>query len=296
MQPRFQTALILLVAAAACGGDGDKKPEPDGPPKDIGFNRPTAVLKANANRAEIGPADLGCLGTAANDPATTAAVSLTKTVKDFQNNTAVPGAVVTAFRNTDVAQPFDTQTADADGMVSIAIPVGVTRFGFKMTHSSSLDTLLLHEIVEAGLGTQPIGNIQIVSKATGTLLPALIAKSRTPGTGVLAGAMRDCQDRELSNFIATVSSTRGTATPLAGADTYYFDAGLPVRHTVHASASPDGLFMVIELPVTSAAYVQVWGYPTDADLAADQLKLIAEREAPVIAETVITGAYAPLRQ
>jgi hypothetical protein len=52
---------------------------------------------------------------------------------------------------------------------------------------------------------------------------------------------------------------------------------------------------VIELPVAPTAYVQVWGFPTDADLASGELKLIAELQAPVIADTVITGSYEPLR-
>lgn len=295
MLTRSTVLLTSLVAAAACGGDGGTTP-PDAA-VDIGFNKPAASLKANMGDMEVGAADLGCLGTPANDPATTVTVTLATTVRDFQRNTTVPNAVVTAFRGVEVNQPFDTKTADGDGAVSITIPVGVKRFGFKMTDPSSLDTLLLNQTVDPGMMNQTLGSIQTVSKSTATLLPALINKTRTAGTGVLAGAMRDCQDREISNFIATVSSTPGTATPLPGADTYYFDAmaDLPVRHNQLASASGNGLFMVIEIEPAAMAYVQVWGYPTDADLAADNLKLIAELQAPVIADTVITGSYEPLR-
>lgn len=288
--------LVGLVGAAACGGDD--KPMIDAPPPDIGFNKPTAALKANKSAAEVGAADLTCLGTPANDPPTTVAVTLSTTVRDFQGDATVGGAKVTAFRGVDLAQPFDTQTAAADGTVALTIPVGVARFGFKMSAANWLDTLLLNQKVAPGTAAQTLTSIQIVSSSTANALPALIFKTRTVGTGVLAGAVRDCQGRELSNFIATVSSTRGTATPLTGADTYYFDPmiNLPVRHTQRGAASANGLFMVIELPVTAAAYVQVWGYPTDADVAADQLKLISELAAPVIADTVITGTYEPLRQ
>ena len=71
-----------------------------------------------------------------------------------------------------------------------------------------------------------------MSNATAETLPALIGETRTPGTGVVAGALRDCQHHEISNFIATVSSTSGTATPIDGAETYYFSAGvdLPAHH------------------------------------------------------------------
>jgi hypothetical protein len=295
--PRLPIAsCLLLVAATACGGDGSTPP-PDVPAQDIGFNKPTAALRANTNNMDAGPADLACLGTASPDQATTVDVSLATTVRDFQNDSIVPNAAVTVFRGQDVGQVLDMKMADGAGKVTVTIPTGTKRFGFKMTDPGSLDTLLLNQRVEPGMATQTLGRIQSVSRTTATLLPALINKTRTPGAGVLAGAMSDCGDKALSNFIATVSSTRGTATPLTGADTYYFDptAGLPVRHSQRGAAAADGLFMVIELPVTATAYVQIWGYPTDADLAADQLKLIAELEAPVIADTVITGSYEPLR-
>jgi len=297
MKARLLSSLILVCIAAACGDDGPAPPA-DGPPPDIGFNKPTAPLKGNANNAELGPADLSCLGTPSTDQATTVDVALTTTVTDFQNGSIVPSAAVTVFQLGDPSLLIDMKTADDSGMVTVTIPTGTKRFNFEMTAQGSLDTLLLNQIVQPSMMTQTIPTIQTVSMATATLLPALINKSRTPGTGVLAGAMSDCAGHELSNFIATVSSTRGTAAPLPGADTYYFDpmAGLPVRHNQRAAASADGLFMVIELPVTEIAYVQIWGYPTDADLAADQLKLVAELAAPVIADTVITGAYEPLRQ
>jgi hypothetical protein len=295
--------LASLLVAAACGG-ADDPPTPDAPPVSHGFDKPTASLKANNemspdNWVELGPANLGCLGTAANDLPTTLVVDLATTVKDFQSGSAVPGAVVTAFPNQSTATPFPGApwTADANADVTIMIPSGTKRFGFKMTHPDSLDTLLLNQTVQPDMASQTLETIQSVSKTTAQTLPALIGVSRTVGTGVLAGSMKDCDGNEMSNFIATVSSTKGTATHLAGADTYYFSAsvGLPVRHSQQAAASKDGLFMVIELGAAPTAFVQVWGYKTDADLASDTLSLIAELETQVIADTVITGSYEPLR-
>ena len=72
-------------------------------------------------------------------------------------------------------------------------------------------------------------------------------------------------------------------------------AGLPVRHNQQPSGSKNGLFMVIELGAAPAAFVQVWGYKTDADVQSDTLTLIAELPTAVIADTVITGSYEPLR-
>jgi hypothetical protein len=92
-----------------------------------------------------------------------------------------------------------------------------------------------------------------------------------------------------------------TATPFPGSSAYYFSSsvGLPVHHNQQKAASEDGLFMIIEVPTTAATgYVQMWGFPTAADLAMGTagLKLIAELQVPIFGDTVITGSYEPLRQ
>lgn len=296
----------LLTLMVACGDDGGGNTVDAPADKDIGFNKPTQSLKAfnevDGNWVELGPADLSCLGTATADSPTTVAVDLTTTIRDFQKdppNNLVPGASVTLFRGQDTADVLDTGMSDGTtAMVTVTIPTGVTRFGFKVSHDSSLDTLLLNQTVDPAMMMQTIDEVRTVSKSTAQTLPALIGVSRTAGTGVLAGAMRDCSDNEVSGFIATVSSTPGTVTHLPGADTYYFseEAGLPVRHSQQAFSSPDGLFMIIEMAPTQTAYVQVWGYKTDADMMADNLTLISELPTAVIADTVITGSYEPLRQ
>ncbi|MBA3462996.1 MAG: hypothetical protein H0T46_23775, partial [Deltaproteobacteria bacterium] len=299
----------ITLTVAACGDDGGST-TPDAPKvENIGFNKPTMPLKANMeisknNWMEIGPADLTCLGTANNDMATTVAVTLSTTVKDFQSGNAVPGTVVTVFKDqvtTDViAGPA---TADGNAMLTLTIPAGTKRFGFKMTNSNSLDTLLLNQTLNPTNPTQMISQIQSVSTATAQTLPALIGVSRTPGTGILAGAVRDCTGKELSNYVATVSSVEATATStvdvvkhLPGVDAYYFSAsvGLPVRHSQQDFASKNGLFMAIEMAATPTAYVQVWGYKTQADVDADKLSLIAQLKTAVIADVVITGSYDPI--
>ncbi len=297
-------SLFLISSAgalAACGGGGGGN-SPDAPQKDIGFNKPTKSLKANNESmpdkwVEIGPANLACLNTPAADVATSVAVTANTTVRDFQSDNLVPGSVVTAFPDQSTNAPFATATADGNADVSITIPVGIKRFGYKMTDPSSLDTLLLNQTVKSDQAVQDVSDIKSVSKTTAQTLPALIGVSRTAGTGVLAGAMRDCDNKEISNFIATVSSTSGEVNHVAGADSYYFSSsvGLPVRHGQKEAGSEDGLFMIIEIGPTANAFVQVWGYRDDAALAADNLEMIAELKTEVIADTVITGSYEPLR-
>lgn len=307
---------LISLSLAACGGSDDKKP--DAPAAmDVGFNKPTCAtcgVKANMQTgstwSEIGPADLSCLGTPSDDMATSVSIALNTVIKDFQSGNAVPGATVTAFKDVMTDAPFDTQTASDQALATLTVPTGVKRFGFKMTTTdgSTMPTFLLNQYIDPATPVQPPGSdtdptkamkIQSVSATTAQTLPALIGETRTAGTGVIAGALRDCNHHEMSNFVATVSSTPMTATPIDGAEAYYFSAGvdLPVRHTSQDASSADGLFMVIQLPAAPTAYVQMWGYKTDADaMAGGDMVLLAQLQVPVLADTVITGSYEPLRQ
>ena len=296
---RLSIALCSISLAVACGSSAT--PTVDAP-ADVGFEKPTMGAHANTEGSDgtftdAGPADLSCLGTASSDQATTVAVSLSTIVKDFQNGTPVPGATVTAFQAIDYASPFATTTADAEGNLTVTVPVDTTRFGFQMTADMQFPTFLLNQKVDPGMATQTLAVIQSVSASTAATLPALIGEVRTPGSGVVAGAVRDCQARTMSNFVVTVSSTPTTATRIAGAEAFYFSSNpeLPVRHNVAESAGPNGVFMVIQLPVAASSYVQAWGYKTDADVGGDMV-LLSQLQAPFVADTVVTGSFEPVRQ
>jgi hypothetical protein len=247
----------------------------------------------------VGPADLSCLNTPDGDPAMTVTVSLSTTVRDFQSDNLVPGAIVRAFPATQIDSPFGAPvTADANAKVTVSIPSSTKRFGFDLASDDSLRTIELGHIVAPGEANQTLAAVRPFCKSTAQTLPALIGISRTPGTALVIGAMRDCQNREVSHFIATVSTTSGVPAHLDGADTYYFSAsvGLPVRHSQLASSSEDGQFMVIELAPAATSFIQVWGFHTDRDLAMGNLVLVAELAVPMLADTIIGGGLLPLRQ
>lgn len=292
---RLTLACFLIGFLAACGGGGggDDMSGPDA--ADVGFNKPTGTLKANSNNTEVGDADLT---SCAADAATTIDHMLTTAVKDFQNQTPVPQATVTAFPGIMTDAVFATQMSDGNGNLSLTIPSGTKRYGFKMTADGQFPTFLLNQYVkpDAPAATTDPASIQSVSNSTAALLPALIGQTRTQGTGVVAGALRDCQGHEISNFVVTVSSTSMTQTPIAGAEAFYFSLSpeLPVHHKQAESAAANGLFMVIQLPATPTAYVQAWGFPTAADMTAGTMKLISELQVPVVGDTVVTGSFEPL--
>jgi hypothetical protein len=317
VKKRGMTRLPLIVASlalvapvlVACGGDdgGGGMTGVDAPAAtDVGFNKPTMAVHANSNDTDLGVADFSCLGTPTADVARTAPIMVTSKVVDFQDNTkAVTGATVVAFAGTDPSMTLGTSIVSAaDGTVSFTLPANAnTRVGFKMTggmagNDTELETYLMNQYFDPSAGaTQTLDQIQDVSNSTSGLLQGLLGKEAVPGTGEIAGAFRDCMGHEVSNFVATYSSTPLTATPIAGGDAYYFSSTpLPVRHNVSESSSSNGLFLVLDLPVTATGYVQLWGFLTDADVTAGNFKLLSQLEAPIVANAVVTGSLEPVRQ
>ena len=308
---RLGLGLLALAAVPACGG-GSSSSNPDAAPPDAmggntGFVAPSDVTKANTNASgtwtEIGDADWSCLGTATDDSPLLADLTLDGQINDFQNmSNGVPNPTVVAFAGTDYMNPFASGTVTGDGSgnyTGLVVPSGTVRVGYKITAASYMDTFLLNQYYDPSstTGTQ---DISAISQGLASALPAFVGFERTPGTGVLAGAMRDCAGNEVSNAIATVSSVSAMHTDLDGAVTYYFSAaaGLPVNHKQRTSTDQDGLFAVFELPAqTGNAYIQVWGFTSSADVAngLDGLTLLAELPSPVLSDTVITGSIEPLR-
>lgn len=303
MRTSLALASFALLGTAACGGDDGAPAGPDAavlPNGGFDVTQLTETTKANMDEDEIGEANWDCLGTPTDDTASTVAITLTGVLNDFQtSSTELRDATVTVFHDTDYQNPVDTFGPTAvDGQYTLDLPAGGTRWGFKVTQDDYTDTFLLNQYFDPNNAAQSL-NISAISEGLTTALPAIIGLVRTPGSGVLAGAMRDCDDHEVSHVIATVSATSGQIDHLEGADTYYLDssAGLPVRHDQLAQTDTNGLFAVFQLPVTTEAFIQIWGFTDSADIADGEagLTLLAELASPTVADTVITGSIEPLR-
>jgi hypothetical protein len=281
-------ASILSLSAAACGGGGTSDPDAAGE-----LRLPLQAWTESNDVFTEQTLDTSCLNTPTADEARTEEIILNTTVTDFQTDDPLPGATVTWFDGTDTTAILGTGVSDEDGNIAVTLPAGgEPRFGFKMVEEDSYDTFLLNQYVQpSGSPQTSPSSISAVSFGTGAALPALVGISRTPGTGVLAGALRDCQLHELSNFTATVSSVSGTKMPLPGARSFYFQNGLPARNTVVPIANKDGLFALLELPPSASAYVQMWGYLNQADADAGRETLLSELPVPIIADNMVTGSY-----
>jgi hypothetical protein len=305
------TTFVLSLGLIGCGGGDDDSPAIDAADvlENPGFPVPTATTKANEKQngawVEVGDADWTCLGTPSTDQASTGAIALSGKIEDFQTSNGVGTATVTAFPGIMLSGNLGTTVSDGAAatrgnysMNLAMLPTGTTRFGFKFEATGYVKTYLLNQYINPTMATQT-RDMAAVSEATATALPAFIGVERDETKGVLAGAFRDCMGREVSNAVATVSSTMGTVDHLTGAKTFYFSAGsssLPVRNNVSPTMNKDGLFVVLDLPPQTAnAYIQIWGFRTAAELASGEMTLLSELASPVEANAIITGSIEPKR-
>lgn len=298
---------LLLAALAACGGDDDGSSggADAGELANPGFATPDTVTTAYTQEGEIwtevGPANWACLNTASDDTPSTVDIELTGVVRDFQNeDDVIADAAIAAYHGTDITGAAIAEaTSGSDGSYTLTLDAGVERVAFKTSAADYLDTYLLNQYYAPDTASQ-MEDLEPISVSLANTLTAFINKERTPGLGVLAGAIRDCDGHEVAGAVATVSSTSGTANHVEGAQTYYFSAGassLPTRISQQPYTNDDGLFMVIELPPSSSdVFLQVWGFLPEQDPASDEMTLIAELGMPVLGDTVISASMEALRQ
>lgn len=293
-------APLVLVDAASDGATAIDAAVDAPPLVNPGFVTPTAVTKANSKQGgvwtELGDADWTCLGTPTADQPATTAIALTGRVTDFQTGAGVGAASVTAFAMLTPATSLGAATSSNLAanrgdftMTAAPLPAGVRRYGFRIDATGYLRSYDLGRYLASGAAQSIV--LAALSESTANALPAFVGVTRDPTRGMTVGRMVDCQGRAVSNAVAAISTTAGTATLPAGAETFYFSAGstsLPVRHTQAATMNKDGLFAVLDVVPVAPAYVQVWGFRTAAELTSGTLTLLAE--APVVAEANAASA------
>jgi len=319
--------LVLSAVLLACGDDGSgssfdaSSPDarvPDARTNDAdnfvcsssttnpGFTPPSAVVQAYTPGAGgewvlQGPADFSCFGNTGSDVPTTMALTLSGKVRDFQTGNDVPNATVAAWQTNDTSGTPVTATSDQDGNYSLILPAGARRPAILVTATEAAETYIYNSVLP-NEATHRV-DVSSLSQLTLNALPAFVGLSRTPGLGIAAWALVDCQGRAVANAIATVSSTSAVTsectTHLTGANTFYFSAGtstsLPVRHSQQNKTNKDGLFIVLELPPTPTAYMQVWGYREGQTPGATEPHLLAELPILVEGDSVNTGTIDPTR-
>ncbi len=313
---------ILCVSAVGCGDDDDggggvaDAATPDAVIVDAavpdagldaaigdnaGFIAPNETLVAYKEIegvwTEIGPANYDCLETPSTDEPTTVPVALTGRSSDWQTGDAVLAAEIAFFDYPDLGVPLVTVTTDSNGEYSVSLPAGTGRLAVRASHDEFHAMTTINAALAPDAPEQTL-DVNIVSPLTLNALPAFIGVMRTPGLALGVGTTLDCDGNHVGGAIATVSSSSGTPAHREGATTYYFSAGstsLPVRHSQASATNKDGMFMTIEVAPRDSAFVQVWGFPTPADLATGNLVLLCELTAPLTADALFDARCEPRR-
>jgi hypothetical protein len=174
----------------------------------------------------------------------------------------------------------------------MTLPAGApSRMSWRMQKTDWFDTYEINDPLDVSMPTATVQRIA-VSEVTGTALQAFVGVTRTPGTGVVAGAVRDCDRNGVAGTVATISSVSsadGTAPAhVAGAQVYYFsDDDLPVKRNLREETNANGLFVIVQIPPTTGAatyFLQIWGYP---QTVGGDMTLLSEFETVVVADSVI---------
>lgn len=280
------------LAPAGGGGGG----------ANLHFVQPAAVTEAyqdlgGGNWQLVGPANWSCLGDGIPEAFPNDPVGAAGQVLDFQTGDPVPNAQVTVTECADRANQLDLATSGANGDFTLDVAVRISRWNLSVTATDYLDTFSANLPVLGTAGAQDL-DLRPVSTLTANALPAFIGAVRSPGLGLMIGTIVDCDGNRVANAVATVSAQSGVVDHLVSAETYYFSAlstSLPVRATQQAVSNDDGLFMVLELSPTPAAFVQVWGFVDGQTPGIDPLTLISQVALPILADSFVFAHMDPIR-
>ena len=294
-----------LAVSVGCGGDGGTSADggEDNGLAELGFATPTeattAYVEAENGWDLVGAANWSCLGQTSSEVPTTTDITLSGALLDFQTDEPLIGGSMTLYGDEGITgTEVATATSDEDGNYEFTLPTGQTHWAFKVVVEDALDTYSLNQYYEPGVAAQS-DDIDSVSLLTAQALPAFIGVTRTPGLGIIAGSIRDCDGNVVKGAVAAVSNTLDVASHVEGGVSYYFSAAntsLPVRHSLQSSTNTDGVFVAIELPPGQERFLQVWGFVDDADLADGEMTLLGQVAAPIIADAVVTVSLRPLQQ
>lgn len=296
---------VVLTQGAACGNGGDP-----------GANDNGVHLSDKDLLALNQPADFSCAGEA--DPAQvfSADTVVTGVVEDFEEGNHVPGIVVSVYASREdllAGDPFDESApSDSSGAFSITVPGGVARVHWVSRNPAGQDAHFDTVEMEDPVGGLPPAappttghDRKIISAATVESVPLSLGIARTPGRGVLAGTLYDCERRKVEHAAVRVYSGPPTDPDRqllsiyskAGLNTFYFFAGMPSR--LQEYTDPAGQFLVANLVPGGTVWVEMWGR-----LRADQLPLghqdctegclVAAQEVPVLGDSIVMTDLNPL--
>ncbi len=231
--------LIGILVVLACGCGSGPKP-PAGQP--AVFVQPDTL-----DATTIKPANLACLGTHMDPAAPTTTTALMVVVSDFEMKTPVDGATVEVY--TTLAK-FNAKTPDATSLPTVGgtallmIPPGSYRVIFRTTGDPNATV----ETIEFNRAYNDPARYS-VSIATKGTIQAVLSLEPDDTQGVVAGSVRDCDEKEVGGAVFETSSSGGAFDNAV--NTFYFvdvakNSTVPSRGQKWTSG--DGVFASLNVP------------------------------------------------
>ncbi|MFZ5476080.1 MAG: hypothetical protein ACOZNI_04840 [Myxococcota bacterium] len=281
---RSWLALSALLLTACPSGDGNEDTDKTG---DTDTDTQTGDERAFTDFVDVETnyvaGDTSCyagtLGTETPDPTCVTEAEVSGVVEDFQEGEGVPDITVQVWNDDDISGSASATTqADESGNFSTTIPV-CQPFGYGTSTppewEETKDTYEVHQIYGPGVDDVVFNS---VSFATSRLIPGLIGVEWDESTGIIAGAVYDCNEDPVQYAQVFFHDGSG-AVPSVG-DVFYFsitgDTELPTSRENQAYTNTNGLWVAVNVP---AGDWQVEAYGWDGSqhvmLGATQLTIKA---------------------
>ncbi|HTM19905.1 MAG TPA: hypothetical protein VL172_05340 [Kofleriaceae bacterium] len=287
---------VLFVCLApllvACGG-GDDAPgvcEDDG--GEACFVPPAAAMTVTPVGESPHAPNLACapfeVGTIAS------AVEVTGVLKDYVTGDPSANGTADAFFDGVPAETGDMHiVAGADGSYAFTLEAGTPTMLTVRTRAATdaVDVIGYRFKVNDDQATRMI-DASTLSSNSFDQIEGLVGLVRDPANGAAIVAASDCDRVGIENVIGALSSTSsadGSDPTFVAGYTFYGASGdfpVPVRRNVSEASADNGIIFSLSVP-PGTYYAQVWGFLTEADVAAgrDGLTLVSEIELVVAANT-----------
>jgi len=229
--------LIGMIAVAGCGDPPKAQP-----------GQPVAFVQSNTlDPATQKAANFGCLGSKVDAAAPSTVTALTVHVEDFEKKTPVVGATVEVYlslakvnaKTPDASSP----PTDANGEAVLMVPPGSFRVIFRTFGApKTVETLEFNRTFDDPKRFS-------VSEATKLTIQAVLSLVPDDTLGVVAGALRDCDAKDVGGVTLTTTASAGAFDNTL--DTFYFedlskDSTVPVR--ARKFTSGNGVFASLNVP------------------------------------------------
>jgi|GEM_PF-3565430 len=234
------TLPVMLLGVGLCGC---------GSPAKMTVDQPAAFIQSNTlDDTTRSPANLGCLPKKTDPAAPTMPSTLTVIVSDFEKKTPVKDATVevyTTLAKFNAATPDATSgPTDAQGKATLTVPGGSYRVIFRtIGDASTVETIEFNRAFDDGKRYS-------VSQSTKSTIAAVLSLVPDNTLGVVAGSLRDCDEKEVGGITFETHTTTGPAFDNSLYTFYFIDANAnsTVPFRAQKFTSGNGVFASLNVP------------------------------------------------